>query len=403
MSTQGPLPYLSLDGGTVEAANAARTLSYMRAGLADTMQGHWVLGEGDLCGVLYRLNGGNCAFPDVFVSPAADPAPWYDAAEPGAATFLGVVLLDLNGYDSTITRVVSPRIQGLGGATFSGQRRKPREWTFRAALVSADDAGAEYGLRWLTSILETSACEGCNTGDLTVRLVCPPADCTDDTLGEWTSYEVVLTDGPREVEKWSPRPSNMSDVLAGCRDFVTVEWTMVAGNPFLYKAPAECLPSELIGVFSECTDICDFLFGDPGDAHCCAVTPPARGVLGAIFTLTSVSGMGPVILGAYDVCPVGTDDGDPTLSMTVSSVPANSTLVVDCSQRTVLVTSPDPVTGDPVTSDATNLIDIDPDVGIEWVEVRDCDTTACLCARTAHPCSQGGDTTIQISTQLREG
>lgn len=400
MSSQGPLPYLAANGA--EIANAARTLSYMRAGLANTMQGHWIIGGGDVCDVLYRLNGGNCIIPDIFVSPAADPAPWYDPLEPGAATFLGVVLLDLNGYASTITRVVSPRVQGLGGATFSGQRREPRTWTFRAALVSADDAGAEFGLRWLTSVLETSSCANCDTGDLTVRLVCPPADCSDETLGEWTSYEVVLTNGPNEVEKWSPKPASMNDVLAGCRDFVTVEWTMVAGNPFLYKAPVECLPAELIGADTACNDICDFLFGPPGDAHCCAVAAPARGTIGAIFTLTSLSGMGGVILGGYDICPVGSDDGDPVLSMSLSGVPANSTLVVDCSQRTVLLTQVDPDTGQLVTTDATYLLDIG-ETGIEWIEVRDCDTITCLCARTAHPCSQGGDTTIAISTQLREG
>lgn len=402
MSSQGPLPYLALDGGTVEVANAARTLAYLRAGLANTMQGHWVIGEGDLCGVLYRLNGGNCAIPDVFVSPTADPAPWYDASEPGSATFLGVVLLDLNGYDSTITRVVSPRIQGLGGATFSGQRRNPRTWTFRAALVSADDAGAEYGLRWLTSVLETTSCSTCATGDLTVRLACPPADCSDETLGEWTSYDAVLTDGPHEVEKWSPRPSDMGDVLAGCRDFVTVEWTMVAGNPFLYKAAEVCLEAEILGVDTECNNICDFLFGNSGEAHCCEVTPPARGTLGAIFTLTSVSGMGGVDLGAYETCP-GTSDLAPTLSMTLSGVPANSTVIVNCAQHTIAVVTTDPDTGDLVAVDGTYLLEIDPNSGIEWIEARDCDTITCFCARTSHPCSQGGDTLIEISTQLREG
>lgn len=242
MSSQGPLPYAAYCG--VEVGNAARTFEYLRNGLGSD---HWELGDGPLCGVLYRLNGGTCMAPEVFVSPAADPAPWYDAAEPGAPSFLGVVLLDLSGYDSTITRVVSPRIQGLGGASFSGQRRTPRTWKFRAALISADDDGAEYGLRWLTHVLETTACASCDTCDLTVRLVCPPADCSDDTRGEWISYDVALTEGPKEVETWAPRPSPMQDILAGCRDVVIVEWSMVAGNPFLYKRPIECLAAETVG------------------------------------------------------------------------------------------------------------------------------------------------------------
>jgi hypothetical protein len=98
VSSQGPLPYLEWCG--VEVANVARTLSYLRRGLGNTMQGHWILGGGEVCGVLYRLNGGDCLLPDVFVSPTADPAPWYDPDEPGAATFLGVILTDITGYDS---------------------------------------------------------------------------------------------------------------------------------------------------------------------------------------------------------------------------------------------------------------------------------------------------------------
>ncbi len=399
-SGQGPLPVLYVNGG--EAANAARTLAYLRAGLADTMQGHWVLGEGDLCGVLYRLNGGTCISPDVFVSPAVDPAPWYDASEPGAATFLGVVLRDFTGYDSTITRVVTPRIQGLGGASFSGQRRNPRTWKFQATLVSADDAGAEYGLRWLTSILEQTSCDNCATGDLTVRLVCPPANCSDETLGEWTSYEAVLVEGPTEVQKWSPKPQSMQDILAGCRDFVDVEWTMVAGNPFLYKRAEVCLAAELVGEFTACTDICDFLFGDPGEAHCCTITPPERGTLGAVYTFDSVSGMGPVLLGAYEQCPSTALDV-PVFEMEISSIPAGSTVVVDCSRRVVTVTAPDPDTGEIVTSSGEYLIDLSGGRSLQWVEASDCDDVFCFCARTAHPCSQGGDTTVEISTQLREG
>jgi hypothetical protein len=130
VSSQGPLPYLEWCG--VEVANVARTLSYLRRGLGNTMQGHWILGGGEVCGVLYRLNGGDCLLPDVFVSPTADPAPWYDPDEPGAATFLGVILTDITGYDSTISRPYDERIGGLGGAVFGGQVRKPRTWKFKA-------------------------------------------------------------------------------------------------------------------------------------------------------------------------------------------------------------------------------------------------------------------------------
>ncbi len=56
MATAGPLPFLVLNGA--ELCNAARTISYLRGGLGNTMSGRWELGAGQLCGVLYRQYGG---------------------------------------------------------------------------------------------------------------------------------------------------------------------------------------------------------------------------------------------------------------------------------------------------------------------------------------------------------
>lgn len=234
MSQAGPLPYLAWNDA--EVANAARTVEYLRNGLGNTGQGRWELGAGAMCGVLYRTDDvGVCGMPADFVSPADDPAPWYDPTEPGSETFLGIVLLDLKGYDGVVKRTYTPRIAGFGGGIALRPTRDVRVWNFQAALVSSDDAGAEYGLRWLTHVLQQSDCAQCETGHLTVRLTCPPADCSDDTLGEWFSYEASLTDGPRETQ---PRaPGSPSGILAGCRDFIVVEWQITAGNPFLYKRP----------------------------------------------------------------------------------------------------------------------------------------------------------------------
>lgn len=248
MATGGPLPYLSWCG--VEVGNAARTVEYLRLGLGATLQGHWELGPGQICPVLYKQNG----IAAVYQSPALDPAPWYDASEPGAASFLGFVLLDLAGYDSTLTRLVTPRNNSFGGGTFGGQHRNPRTWKFRGALISADDAGAEFGLRWLSSLLQANPCDTCDTCSLDIRLVCPPANGSNDDLGHWFSYDVALIDGPHEVEQFGPaklRPD--PDTLAGCRDWVTVEFTIAAGNPYLYKPPVLCLPPTIVGQQALCT------------------------------------------------------------------------------------------------------------------------------------------------------
>lgn len=392
MSHQGPLPYLLVSD--VEIANAARTFEYARAGLG--MNGRWAFGTGNLCGVLYRIETVGCV-PATFVSPAADPAPWFDPNDVASEEFLGLIMLGLRGYDSTITRVVTPRIQGLGGASFSGQRRNPREWKFRAAMLSASDAGADYGLRWLTAALESSFCDSCGDGYLAVRLVCPDDDCSNDSEGLRFSYDVVLTEGPLEVEQWSPRPSSFEDTMAGCRDVVIVEWTMVAGNPFLYHAIEDCTDATIIGATVTCFDICDFLFGPPGDAVVCEVTSPLRGVLAPIYTFESVSGMNGILLGAYETCPLGSDEGDPIFEMAISGIPANSTVIVDCARREIIVDKGG------VLSDGSYLIDLSDDRPLQWPQAADCDAVTCFTARTAHPCSQGGDTTVKIQTQLREG
>lgn len=393
MSSQGPLPYLAFCG--VEVANAARIVEYLRAGLGNTSQGRWSLGSGDLCGVLYRVNGGGCLVPDVYASPSVDPAPWYDPTEIGSSSFLGVLLLDITGYDSTVTRAVTPRVQSFGGGWLGAQERVPRKWDFRAALISADDAGAEYGLRWLTDVLSANACDECSSCDLTVRLVCPPPDCADDTVGEWFSYEAALVDGPHETQKWAPGPAPGG--LYGCRDVVEVTWSMVAQNPLLYKRPEVCLSPEIVGVNTVCDDICDFLFGDPGTAHCCTVTPPMRGAVAPIYTFDSISGMGPLILGAYSICP-SQGETTPVFELLLDHVPPETTVIVNCGREQITVTD---ALGN--VFDGQYLIDLSGGHPLQWPHAADCDDVTCFCARTAHPCSQGGDTLVQIETQLREG
>lgn len=421
MATGGPLPYLKV--GSVEVANAARSLEYLRKGLGDNGSARWEIGSGALCSVLYRLNGGSVISPEKFLSPALDPAPWYDSLTPGSGAFLGFVLLDIVGYDSTLQRSITNQLAGLGGGVFAGQHRLPRVWKFRGALVSGSDAGAEFGLRWLTDVLQAGGCDSCSTSSLVVRLTCPTANGSDDTQGEWTSYEVALTDGPHEVEPWGPaRLREDSDVLAGCRDWVTVEFTLTAANPFLYKRAVVCKAPTIIGASNpDCNSFYSapggfypggvVLSGDnspvaagPGPATCCSVTPPKRGTLGGIFTLSSVSGMGSVLLEAHASCASNNSilDTPPALQMQLSGIPANSVVVVDCSQRTVTVTTT-VGSGVPVVTDGLGLLVPPPGRGIEWIEVRDCDSLQCICARPADACSGGSDTTVAIAMQAREG
>lgn len=393
----GPLTFLDLNG--VQVGNGARTVGYLRRGLAG---GRWELGPASPCSVLYRLNGGTCLHPETFVSPTADPAPWYDSTEPGSATFLGLVLLDIEGYDSTIQRAVSPRLVGLQGGSLGAQRRVPREWKFRGVMVSGDGAGAEYGLRWLTGVLQSSVCDGCASGTLKVRLSCPPTDCSNDAAGEWTSYDVALTDGPHETQKYAePDPG----FLGGCRDWVVVEFTLTAANPYLYKRPVTRDTITFTANAGACTDICAFLFSGAGSPHCVPVTVPARGTVGSIFTFVTTTGFSGMLLEAYAVCPGsgGSSSPDPVLRMELAGIPAASTVVVNAATHVITVTYLDPDTGLPVTIDGQYLIVISDTQPLQWIEAAYCDSITCLCVRTAEDGCADGTVIVTVQTQAREG
>lgn len=398
---RGPLPWLEFCG--VEVGNSARTLAYLRNGLADKMTGHWELGNADECGVLYRLNGAACGSTNNFVSPVADPAPWYDARDRGSAQFLGLVMLDIQGYDSTIKRAVTNRISGLGGGFFGQQNREPRLWKFRGVLISSGGAGAEYGLRWLTHVLQAS-CDPCTTCDLKVRLFCPPEDCSDDQAGQRISYDVALVDGPHEVEPWGPRRSSYTtDTLAGARDYVTVEFTVAAANPFLYDPLYTRLEID-IGQQSNCVDICDFLFGSPGDAHCAIVDPPLSGTLGSVFTLsTGALAMGGMFLETYKTCPgVSSSPPVPHAQIHLSGVPANSSVVVNSATHEILVYTLDPATGVTTISNGEHLVVLPTGQDLQWLEIAYCDDIHCFCVRVDAPCVQG-QVSVVLETQKREG
>lgn len=323
-----------------------------------------------------------------FISPVVDPAPWYDATEPGSADFLGLILLDLSGYDSVITRSVAQKMSGLGGGSLSRQYRIPRTWKFQAAMISSSDAGAEYGLRWLNHVLQASECDACSGCDVTVRLVCPADDGSDDSQGEWISYSCALTDGPRETDQYSPGVP--SDTMGGCRDVVIVEWTMVAENPWLYKAPVACSSGTItqIGDCDDYGDICEFLFGGFISSHGCTnagIDPnfpaPAIGILAPIFTLSSDDGMGAMIaMKSNCIAEVAPDQ-----TIEVTEIPAGTTVTIDCSQQTITVT--DNGTGE--VSDGAYLLDLPPGTTVDWPQIRDCDDGGCFGVAPAAPCVTG--------------
>lgn len=167
-----------------------------------------------------------------YTSPAADPAPWYDADVIGSDRFLGYIVESAVGLtDSTVKRDLVPKISGSGGGVFGPYHQHPREVDITLLMFACDDVGMEVGWRFLKDTLGYWACEQCETCALTFATTCQTvvqdASLQENLLvGRWTLYDVSLVEGPYMDD--DPLPG------LGC-NVKRVKFRIGAANPFLYK------------------------------------------------------------------------------------------------------------------------------------------------------------------------
>jgi hypothetical protein len=377
--------YLELNG--LEIANGARTNEYIRRGLAGP---YWQVGEQGDCSVLWRelacLDPASC-----FVSPAADPAPWYNAAIPASAKFLGVLIPDLHPwFDGLASRAVTPRASGLGGASIGPMHDDPRPLVTEGWLVAEDAAGIEYGRRWLQYVLG-QACDPCNLAVARIRSHCPPDDGSDDTEGEWLVYEVGLTAGV----KYTGGQSGPGGNLWGCENMMAISWTLETGIPYLYGRDVVCTEGSLNpeACSVDCLDFCHWLQDAP-PAVLCTVAPPPIGTLAAVITIDAGAGLSDLTLSILADCD------DPTsilASIFVPVLPAGSQLIVDSALEQITYT---PAGGQPI--DGTGFIELAFGQGVPWLAVGSCNPGRCVSAQLARICNSDCTSTVTIATRLRE-
>lgn len=221
--TQRVQPSLTLNG--VEVLNGYRTWRYVNL-LA--VPGLTAAAEGCICPALLRDLGS-----PTFVSPAADPAPWYDGTA-SAADFFGAILTDVEGLDASMVTRGDEELAG-DGARLARQRTGAFRLTFRAWLVARTDDGMAYGRLWLANRL--ASCAACDVSSATVRLACPPDNGSDDTRAKFTVYGLGLTAGLA--------PTDRPEVVE-CPYLLSVEWEMVAEDGYLYTDPAASLASRFL-------------------------------------------------------------------------------------------------------------------------------------------------------------
>lgn len=377
--------YLEFNG--VEIANGARTNTYIGRGLAGP---YWQIGGGCDCSVLWREydceDEASC-----FVSPALDPAPWYDPTNPASAKFLGVLIPDLHAwFDGLAQRVVTPRASGLGGASLGPMHDDPRPLLTDATLVGVDAAGIEYGRRWLQYVMGQS-CDPCNLGIARLRSYCPEDDGSDDTEGEWFTYEVGLTQGV----KYTGGQNAPGGAIWGCQNMMTVQWTLEAGIPFLYKREVVCASDSLNpeACSPDCIPFCHWLRDAP-PAVTCTVDPPTIGTLATVITVHAGAGLSELTLSVLESC-----DPDAVIlgSIFVPELPAGSTLIVDSALQQITY-----IDAQGVAIDGTGFIQLAFGQGVPWLAVGSCNPARCVSAQLARICNSDCTSTVTIATRLRE-
>lgn len=201
-----------------------------------------------------------------YTFPSEDPAPWYDVAIPESGDFLGFLVTEFEGLGSTYTRNTFDILSG--GAVLGKLRPQARVLTWRGYLFGRTCCAAEYGLRWFTAQLAGGVCDDCSDSELDILLCCPPisgatplpacgnsqaalggaVSCeTGNQLGEPPSFgQGKSSDAFRTFHKvglaGGPVKTSVRELGCGsCEDhngcMIEVEFSMIAGNPFMHKDP----------------------------------------------------------------------------------------------------------------------------------------------------------------------
>lgn len=380
---------LTVDG--LEISNGARTTQYLRRGLGGLAWQVGSAGGGCDCSIQWRDLGCETQ-EECFVSPALDPAPWFDPDVPASADFLGILIPDQREwFDGLASRNVTQRLSGLGGASIGPMHMEPRPLTTAATLCAANQAGLEYGRRWLQQVL-SRLCDPCQLSIAELRSSCPPCDGTDDDEGLWFVYEIGLTQGMTIAV--SP-PAGGGPI--GCQTIMPVALVLEAGNPYLYKPREVCVESSLNpeACTDECLDFCHWFLDAPPPVQC-VIDPPKLGTLGTVLTITAGHGLQDLTISILSDCGSAADEALGVLN--VPELPAGSVLVIDSALETVTYTDPFGT-----TIDGIGFIALPFGQAMPWLAVGDCNPGRCVSAQLARICLSDCTARIEIATQLREG
>lgn len=178
----------------------------------------------------------------------AAPAPWYDAAVPESAEYLGFLPLTIDGVDDSPYGRTTTNVVG-GGGVFGAIRPLPRTMTVTGVIIGSTCCGAAYGLHFLTEALATTfrtsndACGTCDGDTFAMYNCCPDPGLTPaqfNTTHRRTFRRTALMSGPTVTRRRSSGDCSRSSCAAGA-ELIEVEFVLTAAVPWPWTDRVEVL------------------------------------------------------------------------------------------------------------------------------------------------------------------
>uniref|UniRef100_A0AAU7GYJ2 Minor tail protein n=1 Tax=Streptomyces phage Geonosis TaxID=3158856 RepID=A0AAU7GYJ2_9CAUD len=195
-----------------------------------------------------------------YTTPDAEvePAPWYDPAVPESAEFLGFLPLTVAGTDDNPRRRTVSTAVG-GGGVFGPTREQPRNIVVSGVLIGATCCGAQYGMQFLSEVLNGCTGDTCDGDCFNMFNCCPDEGMTPEQFNaahRRTFRRTSLVEGPTETGRRATGDCARSECAAGA-ELIEVEFVLVAASPWAWTDPIPVLEvTPPIADQTECVDWC---------------------------------------------------------------------------------------------------------------------------------------------------
>lgn len=289
-------------------------------------------------------------------------APWYDAAVPQSAEFLGYWVTSVEGFGATpVSRQVGEAI--CAGGIAPPHRDTHRQLRIEAQLIGCTHAGVEFGRDWLSCQLRAAKTAGTTLEFLAAH---PEDSAADPATLRRVMNRVILTREPRVTQSRGLRGQEHRQGALQTVDFelavldpytygpatnVTIDWDSSVTEPITWahapdcESPTACTEIPVLASVTCVPNIVDVRPVQPPVCAGCvpvcevqtrvAVLPSATGVLcvDQVLTLTITAGEDPVSANFW-IRPCGeTALCDRTGFLSIAGLPAGATVVADSVAR----------------------------------------------------------------------